>query len=174
MRSESLNGIVVRPALLYGRSGSLLAPLFKSAYEGNVAWYGRPGGRYAMIHQDDLADLILKAAEKSYLVKGCIFDAANNTSESVDDVLGKLVRVSGAKAGYSYLEPSNRASCFSVSYLILKTFCFDLQHTRRHCKPPASLDLTSGAHFLVGSLGSLVWSTVWRRIMHLGRLARSC
>jgi nucleoside-diphosphate-sugar epimerase len=105
--SQVLNGIVVRPALLYGRSGSLLAPLFKSAYEGKVAWYGRPGGRYAMIHQDDLADLIVKAAEKSYLVKGCIFDAVNNASESVDDLLEKLVRISGAKDGYSYLEPSN-------------------------------------------------------------------
>jgi len=105
--SEVLNGIVVRPGMLYGRSGSLFAPLFKSAYEGKVVWYGRPRGRYAIIHQDDLADLVLKAAEKSYLVKGCIFDAVNNTSESVDDLLEKLVEISGAKGGYSYIEPSN-------------------------------------------------------------------
>jgi nucleoside-diphosphate-sugar epimerase len=105
--SETLNGIVIRPAMLYGRSGSLLAPLFKSAYEGKVVWYGRPGGRYAMVHQDDLADLILKAAEKSHLVKGCIFDAANEASVSVDDFLEKLVLVSGAKGRHSYLKPSN-------------------------------------------------------------------
>jgi nucleoside-diphosphate-sugar epimerase len=105
--SEVLNGIVVRPGMLYGRSGSLFALLFKKASEGKVAWYGRPGGRYTMIHQDDLADFFLRVAEKSYLVKGCIFDAVGNTTESVDDLLEKLVRVSGAKGGYSYIEPSN-------------------------------------------------------------------
>lgn len=43
--STILNGVVVRPALLYGRPGSLSAPLFKSAHGGKVARYGRPGGR---------------------------------------------------------------------------------------------------------------------------------
>jgi nucleoside-diphosphate-sugar epimerase len=41
---KNINGIVIRPALLYGRSGSLFAPFFQSACEGNV-WY--PGHREA-------------------------------------------------------------------------------------------------------------------------------
>ena len=93
----NLNGIVIRPALLYGRSASLLAPLFKSASEGKVAWYGTPGGRYALIHTDDLSDLYVRASEKAVIAGGKIFDAANDITESVDDVLEKLVEVSGAR-----------------------------------------------------------------------------
>ncbi|KDQ51278.1 hypothetical protein JAAARDRAFT_62670 [Jaapia argillacea MUCL 33604] len=101
-----LNTVVIRPALLYGRSGSLLAPLFKSASEGKVAWYGTPGGRYALIHCDDLADLYLRVAEKGQTLGGLVFDAANDLTESADDVLAKLAEVAGVK-GYEYIKPSN-------------------------------------------------------------------
>lgn len=76
-----LNGIVVRPALLYGCGGSLLAPLFAAAAEagkwssaasaaetdndGIVRWTGRAGGRYTVIHMDDLADLYLRVGERA-------------------------------------------------------------------------------------------------------------
>ncbi|KAE9398728.1 NAD(P)-binding protein [Gymnopus androsaceus JB14] len=102
-----LNGIVIRPALLYGRGGSLLAPLFKGASEGRVAWPGTPGGRYALIHTDDLADMYVRACEKAPIVGGVIFDACNEFTESADDVLAALVKVSGAKGQYEYTKPSN-------------------------------------------------------------------
>ncbi|KAI0076345.1 NAD(P)-binding protein [Panus rudis PR-1116 ss-1] len=89
-----VNGVVIRPALLYGRSASILSVLFKTAHAGKVSWVGAPGGRYALIHADDLAELY-------------IFAAANDLTESVDDILGKLVQVSGAKGPYEYREPSN-------------------------------------------------------------------
>ncbi|TFK52671.1 NAD(P)-binding protein [Heliocybe sulcata] len=100
----NLNGIVIRPALLYGRSGSLLAPLFESASKGKVAWYGTPGGRYALIHCDDLADLYVRASEKAQLVGGKIFDAANDLTESQEDFLKKLVEVSGAQGPHEWLK----------------------------------------------------------------------
>jgi hypothetical protein len=56
-RDTVLNGIVIRPCLLYGKSGSVLAALFAGAAQGKVSWPGRPGGRFAVIHTDDLADL---------------------------------------------------------------------------------------------------------------------
>jgi nucleoside-diphosphate-sugar epimerase len=115
----NLNGIVVRPALLYGRSGSLFAPLFKSASEGKVAWYGTPGGRYALIHTDDLADLYVRMSEKAAIAGGRIFDAANDMTESADDFLQKLVEVSGAKGGYEYIKPSNCEFVLLVSMHIL-------------------------------------------------------
>ncbi|PCH40180.1 NAD(P)-binding protein [Wolfiporia cocos MD-104 SS10] len=102
-----LNGIVIRPALLYGRSGSILAMLFKRAYEGQVAWYGTPGGRYSVIHCDDLADMYVRATEKSSIIGGKIFDVANDMTESVDDLLQKLVEVSGAQGPYQYVQSSN-------------------------------------------------------------------
>ncbi|KAF4588378.1 hypothetical protein EYR38_010346 [Pleurotus pulmonarius] len=106
--STVLNGIVIRPALLYGRGGSLLAPLFqKAAEEGKVAWYGTPGGRFALVHADDLADLYVRAAEKAQIIGGQIFDAANDFTESVDDFLQHLVQLTGAKAPYEFIKPSN-------------------------------------------------------------------
>lgn len=111
-KSQVLNGIVVRPSLLYGKSASILAGFFKGASEGKVVWFGTPGGRLATIHADDLAELYLVLAEKSQLVGGQIFTASNDVSESVDDFLQKLVEISGAKGPHEYIKPSNRASFF--------------------------------------------------------------
>ncbi|KAF9488439.1 NAD(P)-binding protein [Pleurotus eryngii] len=105
--STTLNGIVIRPALLYGRGGSLFETLFKSAQAGKVAWYGTPGGRFALVHADDLADLYVRAAEKAQIIGGQIFDAANDFTESADDFLEHLVRLTGTKTPYKYIEPSN-------------------------------------------------------------------
>ena len=105
--SQTLKGIVIRPSLLYGRSGSILSSLFKQAHDGEIAWYGTPGGRYAVIHQDDLADLYVKVVERASVLPGIIIDASNDSTESVDDILATLVKVSGAK-GYRYIAPTNR------------------------------------------------------------------
>ncbi|KDQ52201.1 hypothetical protein JAAARDRAFT_50342 [Jaapia argillacea MUCL 33604] len=117
-----LNGIVIRPALLYGRSGSLFTPLFAGAAQGKVSWPGRPGGRYALIHTDDLADLFLKASEKAQIVGGKVFDAANDFTESVDGILAKVVEVSGAKGPYQYTEPSNLYEVALQSTTLLRPY----------------------------------------------------
>lgn len=107
INNATMNGIVIRPALLYGRSGSILAALFKTAYEGKVSWVGKPGGRYPLIHADDCAELYLLVTEKAQLVGGKIFDGANDFTKSLDDILEKPVRISGAQAPHEYREPSN-------------------------------------------------------------------
>jgi len=105
--STLVNGIVIRPAWVIGRSGSHLGNiLFPSAHAGEVACLGTPGGRYSVIHQDDVADAYLRAVERGSIVGGSIFDIANEFTESVDDILATLCRVSGAK-GYKYREPTN-------------------------------------------------------------------
>lgn len=90
-----LNGIVIRPALLYGRSGSIVGMLFRGASEGKIAWYGTPESYWTLIHVDDLAEMYLLLAEKAQLAGGKIFDAANNFAESLPDILQKLAEVSG-------------------------------------------------------------------------------
>jgi len=111
--STLLNGIVIRPVWVIGRSGSHLGNLlFPSAHAGQVIGIGTPGGRYSTIHQDDLADAYLRAVERGSIVGGSTFDIANEFTESVDDVLATLCKVSGAK-GYKYREPVNREHLFS-------------------------------------------------------------
>ncbi|KAI0671698.1 NAD-P-binding protein [Trametes maxima] len=103
-----VNGIVVRPSLLYGRSGSLLAPFFRRAcVERRVEWPGTPGGRLAVVHTDDLAELYVLAAEKAAVAKGQIFDGSNDVTESTDAFLQRLVEVSGAQAPYRFTTPAN-------------------------------------------------------------------
>jgi nucleoside-diphosphate-sugar epimerase len=106
VRSEVLNGIVIRPALLYGRGGSILAGLFAGAAQGKIQWYGTPGQRLALIHPDDLADLYVRVAEKAHLVGGKTFDAANDFTESIDDILQKLATVAGARGPPEFLDPT--------------------------------------------------------------------
>ena len=118
----NLNGIVIRPSLLYGRSGSLLAPFFKSASEGEVWYPGQPGGRFAVIHTDDLAELFVRAVEKAAICGGLIFDAANDQTESIDDVLAALVKVSRAQKPYEYRNPTNGISFPSFDCLPLWIF----------------------------------------------------
>jgi hypothetical protein len=101
------DGIVVRPGLIYGRSGSIIGMLFANAAQGTVKWFGTPGGRYALVHVDDLAELYVLVAERASLVAGKAIDAVNEYTESVDDLLDNLVRVSGAKGPYEYIQPSN-------------------------------------------------------------------
>ncbi|KAJ7206250.1 hypothetical protein GGX14DRAFT_500409 [Mycena pura] len=106
-RSTAVNGIVVRPAIVYGRSASLLAMLFMGASQGRVTWPGTPGGRYPVVHTDDLADLYVRMTEKASLLGGKIFDVATPNLVSVDELLQRVVEVSGAKGPYEYTRPTN-------------------------------------------------------------------
>ncbi|TCD60913.1 hypothetical protein EIP91_009304 [Steccherinum ochraceum] len=105
VNSKVVNGIVVRPGIVYGRSGSLLAILF-SAPTGKPQWYGTPGGRWSAIHTDDLANFYVLAAEKAGAIGGQIFDVVNDTTESVDEILAKAAKLIGA-SGYEYVAPTN-------------------------------------------------------------------
>ena len=106
--STLVNGIVIRPVWVVGRSGSHLGDmLFPSAHAGQVVGLGIPGGRWSVIHQDDLADAYLRAVERGSIVGGSTFDIANEFTESIDDILATLRRLSGAE-GPTYREPTNR------------------------------------------------------------------
>ena len=118
--SRIMNGVVIRPSLLYGRSASMFDPLFKQAYDGEIAWYGTPGGRYALIHQDDLADLYVRVAERASILPGLIIEASNDFTESVDDILTALVKISGAR-GYRYVIPANRKLVQIIQFYLTMT-----------------------------------------------------
>ncbi|KAI0340673.1 NAD(P)-binding protein [Trametopsis cervina] len=104
--SSILNGIVIRPSMVYGRSGSIFGIMFKSAYEGKLTWPGKPGGRLAVIHQDDVADFYVRVAEQGAVAKGLVFDVSDTATVGVDDLLARLAETVGLN-GYEYAEPTN-------------------------------------------------------------------
>ncbi|KAJ3787943.1 NAD(P)-binding protein [Lentinula aff. detonsa] len=104
----ALNGIVVRPVMLYGKSGSIFASVFKRAHEeGKVTWPGTPGGKLSLIHADDLADLYVRMAEGAAIAGGKIFDAGNDVLEDMDAFLKKLSQIAGLDGKYAYTKPTN-------------------------------------------------------------------
>ncbi len=98
---------------------------------------------------------------------GVIFDAVNEYSESADDVLAKLVEVSGAKGPYEYTKPVNCAFFFSLFILHYSDDFF--QCMRLHLAPPPSSALTLLAPFWAGSIGRQDSWMAWRSTTRLGK-----
>ena len=114
-----LNGIIIRAPWVIGRSGSDLGnKLFPEAKAGEeLVGVGNPGGRCSIVHQDDLADAYLRAVERGSIAGGSIFDITNEFTESVDDILATLCKISGA-TGYRYRKPRDGKHPFSPRYNI--------------------------------------------------------
>ena len=62
--SRHLTVNVVRPSLLYGKSGSITGRIFVTAREGEVKFAGTGQERIATIHCDDLGELFASVAEQ--------------------------------------------------------------------------------------------------------------
>ncbi|KAF8588998.1 NAD-P-binding protein [Ramaria rubella] len=106
-KTPFIQGIVVRPALVYGRGCSNVGKyLFENARPGFVQWYGQPGGRVGTVHQDDLADLLVKVVEKAPILGGLSFIGVNPESESWDFILAELCKIVGAR-DVVYLPPDD-------------------------------------------------------------------
>lgn len=105
--SEAVDGIVIRPGLVYGRSGSVPGMLFtQAAIDKKIEWPGNPGGRYATVHVDDLGELYRLAVEKHPLVKHLKLEGSNFATESVDLLLSRVAELAGL-GSYSYKTPSS-------------------------------------------------------------------
>jgi nucleoside-diphosphate-sugar epimerase len=104
VKSNLINGIVIRPGGVYGKSGGLTALWFEGAIKGELCGIGSKDVRWSLVHVDDLADSFVRAVERAELVGGQIFNIINNQSESVGDILDAVARITEYK-GKNVLKP---------------------------------------------------------------------
>ncbi|KAJ2895562.1 hypothetical protein IWW38_002271 [Coemansia aciculifera] len=89
--------VVLRPALVYGRTGGYFDSLFSGLTTGTIRLPGSLENSLSTIHVDDLAELYVKVAEHAPVLKGQTLTAANRSSESVQDIVRALRRLAGKR-----------------------------------------------------------------------------
>ena len=95
-KDRSVRTIVIRPALVYGRGGSIPRMLVQSARETGAARYVGDGqNRWPFVDVDDLAQLYVLALEKA--PPGSLYNAAHGPSYRVRDVAEAASVGAGAK-----------------------------------------------------------------------------
>ncbi|RGB39651.1 hypothetical protein C1646_620013 [Rhizophagus diaphanus] len=107
VESKFINGIIIRPGGVYGKSGSLTALWFEDAIKGELCGIGSKDVRWSLVHVDDLADSYVRAVERAELIKGQKFIIVNNQSESIGDMFDAIARITQYKGEVKYKSPTN-------------------------------------------------------------------
>ena len=95
-KGRGVRTIVIRPALVYGRGGSIPRMIAQSARETGAARYVGDGqNRWPFVDVDDLAQLYVLALEKA--APGSLYNAANGPSYRVREVAEAASIGAGAK-----------------------------------------------------------------------------
>jgi nucleoside-diphosphate-sugar epimerase len=95
-KDRGVRAIVIRPALVYGRGGSIPRMLAQSARETGAARYVGDGqNRWPFVDVDDLAQLYVLALEKA--APGSLYNAAHGPSYRVREVAEAASIGAGAK-----------------------------------------------------------------------------
>lgn len=82
---DGVRSIVIRPAVVYGRGGSIPAMLIKSAKErGVVTYVGDGENHWPAVHVEDLADLYVRALEKAAACS--LFNAAQGEAAKLREI----------------------------------------------------------------------------------------
>src|SRR3954470_13334071 len=93
--ARGIRGVVIRPAIVYGRGGGIPAGFVESAQkEGSAQYVGIGENRWPFVHVDDLAELYLLALEKA--PSGTLLLGVSGPSFRVADVAAAASRGAGA------------------------------------------------------------------------------
>lgn len=85
-----INGVVIRPACVYGRQGGLTAMWFEGAENGDLRIVGDGENHWAMVHVDDLANAYVRCAEEG--MRGEVFLVADDSRATVGEMAAAAVR----------------------------------------------------------------------------------
>ena len=96
-KNHGVRSIVIRPTVVYGREGGLIASFYATAQKDGYARYIGDGENHvSLIHIDDLANLYLIAAEKA--PAGSLLHASNEAPQTLRQI-AELVAAAGGLAG---------------------------------------------------------------------------
>jgi nucleoside-diphosphate-sugar epimerase len=102
--ANGVRTIVIRPAMVYGRGGGIVAGFVKSARETGAALHvGDGSNHWSFVHLDDLAELYVIALEKA--PAGSLFIAASGPALRVRDVATAASKAAGAGARTRQWDP---------------------------------------------------------------------
>ena len=91
--ADGIRGLVLRPGCVYGGRGSLTAMWFEGASKGRLEIVGDGSARWAMVHEDDLADAYVRAAVSG--LSGEVFNVSEASDPTVLDMARAVARASG-------------------------------------------------------------------------------
>ena len=83
LEAEWVRGVVIRPAMVYGRGGGFAASFLEAGKKGVVQFVGTGENRWPFVHVDDLADLYVLALNAA---PGSVYFAAAGPSVPVRQV----------------------------------------------------------------------------------------
>jgi len=94
LSAENVNGLVIRPGVVYGRGGGLTELWFEGASTGEVLQIVGDGyNRWAMVHVDDLARGYLQAAQSE--LGGEVFNLVGDSRTTVMEMAGAVAQTAG-------------------------------------------------------------------------------
>jgi nucleoside-diphosphate-sugar epimerase len=95
LNTDSLNGLVIRPGVVYGKSGGMTGMWFKGATNGYVVQIvGDGNNHWAMVHVDDLAHAYLLAARSK--LSGEAFNVVDHTRNTVLEMASAAAQAAGS------------------------------------------------------------------------------
>ncbi|KAI8577938.1 hypothetical protein K450DRAFT_282084 [Umbelopsis ramanniana AG] len=107
IESTAFDGLVLRPGLVHGRSGSIFGVWFSQVETGSVTLINDDQTRIGPIHADDLAETYVNAVERIQVTKGQIFNLANRQTENVTDVIKAMARAANVDVKITYQKATN-------------------------------------------------------------------
>ena len=101
IKSQDVDGMVLRPGCVYGKEGGLTGQWFQGALSDNdFRVVGDGTNRWAMVHVDDLAEAYLAAVTRN--PKGEIFNITNGERNSIKEMVLNIARASGYKGDINF------------------------------------------------------------------------
>jgi nucleoside-diphosphate-sugar epimerase len=105
LEAQGPRGVVIRPAIVYGRGGGIVGGLQRQGREGVVRYVGSGENRWPFVHVDDLAGLYVLALQAP---AGSLYFASAGPSIAVRDVALAAAAPTGARVESIPIEEARR------------------------------------------------------------------